>query len=289
MILVTKKIFLQLPEGLKKKATSIADGLEAKGDEVIISGDPCYGACDLRFMQGFETLHYGHSKMLDTPNVTYEPYRAEKELVSITLKALPLLPERVALASTIQHSNRLSEAKDALEEKGKKVMLVPKGERCSEDGQVLGCDVTGAIKVKDSVDAFLFIGTGLFHPMGLTFYTRKPVVRADPYTGDVEALEPHAWAKESALRQTKASNAKRYGIILSTKPGQSNPEKAKELKHKLEEKGFKAYIIAMDEVTPDRLLGFEVDVFVITACPRIVIDDWKNYDKAVLLPEEAEL
>ena len=63
-------------------------------------------------------------------------------------------------------------------------------------------------------------------------------------------------------------------------------QEAKELKKILEEKGYKAFIIVMDDITPEKLLGYQVDAFVITACPRIVVDDWKNYTKPLLLPEE---
>ncbi len=283
------KYLIQLPEGLKRKATSIATELEAEGHDIILSGDPCFGACDLRFLEDYQTLHYGHSKMIECEHVKYEPYRADIDLVPIAIKALNRLPERVALASTIQHSHRLPAVKQALEKQGKKVLLIPKGKRCSEEGQVLGCDLTGAEQIEDSVDGFLFIGSGLFHAMGIAFYTEKPVIRADPYTQEITDLDATIWKKERALRQTKASEAGSYGIIVSSKPGQNQMEKAKEIKEKIEAKNLRAYLILMDEITPDRLLAFDVDAFIITACPRIVIDDWKNYKKAVLLPEEAEL
>ena len=39
---------LQFPEGLKMYATSVARQIEEEtGANVIISGDPCYGACDV--------------------------------------------------------------------------------------------------------------------------------------------------------------------------------------------------------------------------------------------------
>lgn len=282
-----KKVFLQLPDGLKIRAIELAEKLESEGKEVIISGDSCFGACDLRFLDGYKTLQYGHSKMIDA-EAEYEPWRIDQDLVPIALKALPRLKGVIGLASTIQHSHLLSEVRDAFEKQGTKSLLVPKGDRCSEEGQVLGCDLTGPSKIKDKVDMFLFIGTGAFHAMGISYYTKKPVVRADPLTGEIAEVDGNNWLKESALRQTKAFNAKSFGIIVSVKPGQRNIEKAKEIKKRFENKGLKAFIIALDDITPEKLLGFKVDAFVITACPRIVIDDWKNYQKAVLLPEETE-
>ena len=43
-----KKVGLQFPEGLKVHATKIARQIEKEtGALVIISADPCYGACDV--------------------------------------------------------------------------------------------------------------------------------------------------------------------------------------------------------------------------------------------------
>ncbi|MFP4628209.1 MAG: diphthamide synthesis protein, partial [Halobacteriales archaeon] len=41
---------LQFPEGLKRRARRVVDDLEAhlpEGTVVAVSGEPCYGACDL--------------------------------------------------------------------------------------------------------------------------------------------------------------------------------------------------------------------------------------------------
>ena len=45
--LCAKRVLLQLPEGLKPEAPKIAKSLERAGVLVIISADPCYGACDI--------------------------------------------------------------------------------------------------------------------------------------------------------------------------------------------------------------------------------------------------
>jgi len=50
----------------------------------------------------------------------------------------------------------------------------------------------------------------------------------------------------------------------------------------------KAYKIIIENITPDVLDYLPFDAFIITACPRIVYDDWKNYKKPVLLPNEYE-
>ncbi len=42
-----KKVALQFPEGLKRRAAAVATELKDAGFDVIVSGNPCYGACDL--------------------------------------------------------------------------------------------------------------------------------------------------------------------------------------------------------------------------------------------------
>ena len=41
------RVALQFPAGLKRRAAGYAAALREAGFEVIVSGDPCYGACDL--------------------------------------------------------------------------------------------------------------------------------------------------------------------------------------------------------------------------------------------------
>ena len=61
-----KLVGLQFPEGLKTNALAIASEIEKKTDaKVIIFIDPCYGACDLKEIQGMDLLvHFGHIDFL---------------------------------------------------------------------------------------------------------------------------------------------------------------------------------------------------------------------------------
>jgi len=280
MAKLKKNVFVQLPEGLKAKATEVCKELESQGFECIISGDPCFGACDLRAIKGATTLHFGHSKMLDSANTVYVEYHMDAYPKKVKAKKLP---ERIGICTTVQHIHQLKDFKKSLEKQRKKVAIIPKGKRCTYKGQVLGCDFTGAEKISEKVDAFVFIGTGVFHAIGLAYYTNKQTFALDPFTGHVQEVNPDKWLKEKALRQTKAMNAKTYGIIVSTKPGQKDMRLAKKLKKRL---GKNAIIILMDYISPDTLLPYKVDAFIVTACPRLVIDDWKNYSKPLLLSDE---
>lgn len=277
-----KKILVQLPEGLKIKSVEITDELRQRGFEPVISGDPCFGACDLKFLEGATTLHIGHSKMIESENVVYWEYHYEQDLVPAAEKALPFLGNSVGIFTTVQHIQRIGEVKQFFEEKGKTV--VSSAGRTTKEYQILGCDVVGAVKIKDQVDSFLYIGGGRFHPIGIAYYTDKPVVAVDPFSLEVQEVDSSIWAKERALRQTKAIYANSYGIVVSSKPGQVSWSEAERVKEKLI--GKETVTIYLENITPDSLLPYKVDAFVITGCPRIVVDDWKNYTKAILLPDE---
>ena len=91
-------------------------------------------------------------------------------------------------------------------------------------------------------------------------------------------------------RITKARSAKKWGILVSSKEGQYRMKLAKEIKKTLEDAGMEAYIILVDNVNPDVLLPYlELEAFVVSACPRIAIDDSQMYKKPLLTPQELEI
>ncbi|MCK4928951.1 MAG: diphthamide synthesis protein, partial [Methanosarcinales archaeon] len=60
---------LQFPEGFKRRAFSMACELEGRTSaSVVISGNPCFGACDVDMALAGEVdilFHFGHSELLD--------------------------------------------------------------------------------------------------------------------------------------------------------------------------------------------------------------------------------
>src|SRR3972149_4895208 len=98
---------LQFPEGLKRQALDIASKIEEKtGANVIISGNPCYGACDIdTVLSGKVDLlfHFGHSKMGELKNVVFIEARSDIDIVPAVRKAFPLLrSKRIGLITTVQ-------------------------------------------------------------------------------------------------------------------------------------------------------------------------------------------
>ncbi|MBR9691931.1 hypothetical protein GOV06_04035 [Candidatus Woesearchaeota archaeon] len=199
-----------------------------------------------------------------------------KHIGSITKsveKSLKLLPKKVGLITTSQHKHELKKAKKIIEKAGKKAVI---------GGQILGCDASAAVKIKNKVDAFLYIGSGRFHPIEVQLETGKKVVMANPLTDEARVLEKKE--VEKLKKQEKGAlikflSSKEIGILVSTKPGQNRLKKALELKKKLKDKN--CYVFMADTINPDEFENFPfIECWINTACPRFA-DDKKgviNYE-----------
>ena len=292
-----RTVGLQFPEGLKMQAVKIAREIENQTDAtVIISGDPCYGACDVSDykMKGSVDLiiHYGHTPLplkYEVPTVFIEAF-SNIDLKKDLEKCLEELKgySRVGLVTTTQHLHLLNEIYDFLEDNGKEVVVG--SSPSTRKGQVLGCNFS-SIKDLDA-EIILFIGSGNFHPLGINLFSNTPVLALDPYNSEIRRMDDYAdrILRIRFARITKARSAKKWGILVSTKEGQYRMKLAREIKKTLEEKGMEAYIILVDNVSPDILLPYlELDAFVVSACPRIAIDDSQMYKKPLLTPQELEI
>jgi 2-(3-amino-3-carboxypropyl)histidine synthase len=295
-----KRVLIQLPEGLKPEAPHIAKTLEKFGVLPIVSADPCYGACDLAIAEAESLgvdliIHYGHSKMVRYERVPtlYVEARAVVDVDSAIEKALPLLGKwhKIGLATTVQHVQTLDEVREILVRAGKTVIIGDTG-RASHPGQVIGCDYSNAISIAKDVEAFLFIGGGQFHALGVALSTSKPTVAADPFDNTSFSVDKEA---EKIFKQRwaiieDAKEAKNFGVLLGIKPGQKRLEDALQVKEKLERNGKTAYLLAAKEITPEALMEFPtIDAFVNTACPRISLDDSANFKKPVLTKNETSV
>lgn len=210
------------------------------------------------------------------------PAYLRKDVIPSVKKALDMLGDckRVGLVSTAQHLDQLGDVREFLSGHGK----VP-----VEGGQILGCNLGNARKIEGEVDCFLYIGSGRFHPLGIAISTNKPVVIANPCSDSsdiipVEDVKRHIKRRRGMI--ARALDAQVFGILVSTKSGQFNLKKAVLIKQKLEGGEKKAFIFTGSEITPDNLLGFKVDSWINTACPRLVDDP---FDKPILNPEDLEI
>ena len=213
--------------------------------------------------------------------VLFIPCRSKKDILPAVRKAAEKMRqyERIGLITTAQHMNQLDAASAVLLKEKKKPVV---------GGQILGCNIRNAEHIVKDVDAFLYIGSGMFHPSAFFRKIDKPLFTANPYSGSVDeysAAEKEKWMKKQKARIMRCIEASVFGILVSTKTGQFNYGTAKKLKKRLEKKGKTALIFAGNELTPEHLMGYKVDAWVNTACPRIV-DDF--FEKPVINPEELD-
>ncbi|MBI4980291.1 diphthamide synthesis protein [Candidatus Woesearchaeota archaeon] len=182
------------------------------------------------------------------------------------------LPSKIVLALPVQFYDFISSIQQQLETAGKKVTLF-KGVHGKYPGQVLGCDV---FKFSGDYDAFLYIGDGKFHPTALLYENKKSVFCFNPFTSKLEILTPEYLQKVLQRRTGQLSkflSADTVGILITTKLGQNQSKKAEELREKLERAGKKVFVFIAEEINLTQLENFNfIDVWVNTACPRIVED-----------------
>jgi len=291
---------LQLPEGLKPEGPRLASIVEKTGALSIISADPCYGACDIATTEA-ETLgvdlilHFGHAQMMKHEKVPtlYLEARATVSIEGAVQKSIPLLSKfkTVGLATTVQHIQALDCAKEILVRAGKTVVIGDAG-YTGYAGQVTGCDYHNVKSIAREVDAFLFIGGGQFHALGIALATSKPTVIADPYDNRAFSIDAEA---QKTIKQRwacieEAKKAKSIGIIVGLKLGQKHLEEAERVKETVEKHKRNAFLLALREVSPEALMEFpSIDAYVNTACPRISIEAPSKFSKPVLTVEESKV
>ncbi|MFC1774881.1 diphthamide synthesis protein [Nanoarchaeota archaeon] len=210
--------------------------------------------------------------------------------VVILKNVIEKLPARVGLVTTIQFLYQLQDIKKQLEKEGKEVHIA---------GQVLGCRADLAERIKDKVDAFLYIGSGQFHPIKVALVTKKQVFQLHPDSSKLVKLDKSVIEKYEKKRKAsyaKFLTAKKVGVLVSTKVGQNDNKinkYSKQLKMKgagelLERKDKEYYLFAFNTLNELDLENFPfVECWVNTACSRIAdekvniinIDDIREFEK----------
>ncbi len=178
---------------------------------------------------------------------------------------------RVGLVSTIQFSKYLDKAKKII-----KNSII--------GGEIIGCNLENAIKIKDDVDAFLYIGTGKFHPIQISLATEKDVYIANPVTKVIEKLNKRIVEKRKrAIKGAylKFLSSKKIGMLVSTKIGQKDLKGALDFKKSLKDK--ETFIFLFDTLRFEELENFrEIEVWVNTACPTIAYEDFEKFGKPII-------
>ena len=205
-------------------------------------------------------------------------YRGEINLSNLDTG---ILPKTIGLATTAQFLDYVGEIKQHLESNGK-IMFIDKI-RQKYEGQLLGCDTGAAEKIKDDVDAFLYVGTGVFHPLGIALNIDKDVFCYDPINAIMSKIDRAQVGRYNLKRKgayLKFLESTDIGILVSLKPGQNNFRKAVELKKQFGDKNF--YIFAFDSLDFNQVENFPfVQCWVNTACNRI-LDDYEKFPKPLV-------
>jgi 2-(3-amino-3-carboxypropyl)histidine synthase len=291
------RVLLQMPDGLKPYAQALTAEISRRTRvEVYVSAGSCYGGCDLALKEAERLkvdllVHFGHTAFLPSPSkprVVYVEARCKFKVGEAVRAALPMLSSyrKIGLTASLQHVHRLGEARKILEAEGKQVEVgSPEGPGVAYPGQILGCNVSAAESLSSRVEAYLHLGGGVFHGLGVYLATGKPVIAADPHSGKATEVSE---AGEKAKRKLKASllrlgEAYHVGVIIGMKPVQFNLQLALKVARKLRKLGKHPTLLSLDEIDGLKLEGFpDIEAFVCTACPRLGLDDAERFSKPLV-------
>jgi len=280
------RVGVQLPDGLKKKAFEICENL---GSDVILSGESCYGACDLdlSLLADVDILyHYAHTEILKFGRVVYVPYFVDYDIEKVAERIRDIPEKEIALIATVQYCHKLSELKDVLEGSGFTVELKKGSERVKFPGQVLGCNYSALRDCKAS--AVVFVGDGTFHAIGASIYSSRKVYAVNPINFALINIDTSDFIKTRYLQVSRCVGLSRVGILVSTKPGQKRLNLALSLKKLALENGMKALVVYIGDITPEKLMNLPFDFYVNTGCPRISYDDYRKFGRPIITPQEFE-
>ncbi|MEM2192026.1 MAG: diphthamide biosynthesis enzyme Dph2 [Candidatus Hadarchaeales archaeon] len=291
-----KKAAVQLPSGLKSYWREITETFHSAGVEPILMGS-CYGGCDIADaaakQMGCDVLvHYGHADIglktsLPTLHVEARVVGCEMEGVKSLLKEMN--GEKVGLLTTVQFIDYLDTVKKIGRECGVELLIGAPGSRTKYPGQILGCDFSSAKNLKKKVGVYLYIGTGEFHPLGVSIATGKKVVAFDPISSATKEITKEEFLRKRKATITMAAMGEKFGVVTSTKPGQWRIATARRAVEELRKSGKLAELLVVDEITPQAVGDYRFDCLVCAACPRIPIDDQDRFEVPIITPWEMKV
>ena len=291
-----KRVVFNAPDGLLSITRELGCRLESDylGLKTIVIADSTYGSCDTVDLDAQRlgadiAFHVGHNVTVPSfGKITHsiDAYDDVKfdNVVKKTAEEFHKIGIRtVGLTTFAQHLSEIQNVARFFEEEGIK-SLIGKGLGQLHDGQIFGCEFYPAFNIKDRVDAMALLGQSMFHALGVSLSTGKPTFMLDPYSNEVVDVQQIAdeRLKRSILSIYRARDAESFGVIIGLKEGQIMTDQSIKIKEKLESLGKKAQLIALREITSDRLNALtDIEAFVQTGCPRISVDGY-TFSKPVL-------
>ena len=292
-------VALNAPDGMLPQVQQTAMNITKKFDiPAFVLADTTWGTCDLNSngakVLGAEILfNIGHTNKLETfpgpqDNVIMIDAFDDISFDQVIPKAIEILEGKtISLITDSQHLHQIDVVKKKLE-KHDIIVKIGKGKGQLNDGQVFGCEFYPAMETREQVDANLFLGQSNFHAAGVALSTRIRTYILDPYFNEVRDVTDFAkkLEKRATLKIYKATEAKVFGVIVGLKEGQFAKITALKFKKELEERGKEVQLLALTDITNDRLKNFTgIDAFIQVACPRISTDN--EFDKPMLSTPQA--
>jgi diphthamide biosynthesis enzyme Dph1/Dph2-like protein len=180
---------------------------------------------------------------------------ALKKEIKYNPQIFDYLPDKLHILYSIQFKELAEEIAKHL---GKRVLAIE---------QVLGCS---EIKPKASL---LLIGSGRFHAVNIAYSTKTPVYIYDGKISQITQKDIQEYEKQQQAKLSLFLNAKKIGIIISTKKGQNSKVDISQLRYLYPDKEF--YLFLADNINLLELENFSIDFWVNTACPGLELDSKK--------------
>jgi 2-(3-amino-3-carboxypropyl)histidine synthase len=289
-------VALNGPDGLLPKVQDLALKIGKKfGIPAYLLADTTWGTCDLnsigaKILNAEILFNIGHTNRIEIfeKNVIMIDAFDDISFDKVTKKCIELVRGKtISLITDSQHLHQIESVKKMLEENGIDVKI-GKGKGQLNDGQVFGCEFYPATETMDKVDANVFLGQSNFHAAGVALATNRPTFILDPYFNEIQDITEFArkLQKKATLAIYKAVEAETFGVIVGLKEGQLSKLTALKFKKELENLGRTVHLIALTEITNERLRNLkDIDAFIQVACPRISTD--MKFDKPLLSTPQA--
>lgn len=154
-----------------------------------------------------------------------------------------------------------------------------------DSGLVLGCNVNSTKNFKGKT--IIFVGDGVFHALMIKKQnlSKKVLILNPKDFKEKEVLESDVkkFINREFIAIERLKNAKKVGIIASTKPGQEMIKTCERIKKKLVKQGKIVYLFIADSINPEEFMNYSgLDILINTACLRLGLDDYSKFNVPVI-------
>jgi len=187
--------------------------------------------------------------------------------ITLSKAEIKKLPKKILLLYSIQYKTLAQSIKTQLKANNIKIQKFQ---------QVLGCSkINSKINNPNKLPIFL-ISTGRFHAQNLYLQASIVYVLENNKIIKIPQSEINEIKTKRKTALLKFLSADKIGILVSTKPGQENLKNALKIKQKIEKKlnnQKKVYVFISNNININQFENFNIDSWVNTACPGLIVDN----------------